>query len=156
MRYVLLCITAWVFLSACTPESSSHLVGNDKDAHGCIASAGYVWSSVRKECIRTWETGFQLSEVTDGSPNLWASGVFSNDYNQVEIFLPTPTHSPLLNRSGNEWKSPQSAWRLVRHPAHVGQQELWELFEDGTLRYQAHPVLTQPLPMDVPATSIAH
>ena len=129
MRYVLLCITAWVFLFACTPESSSHLVGNDKDAHGCIASAGYTWSTVRNACIRLWETGLQFQEAGKDDLAEGVLGVFSSDFNQVEIFSPSEKFPVILNRSGNEWKSPQSAWRLVRHPAQVGQQELWELME---------------------------
>lgn len=32
-----------------------HVVGGDKDKHGCIASAGYTWSEAQKDCIRLWE-----------------------------------------------------------------------------------------------------
>ncbi len=31
------------------------IVGNDSDAHGCKASAGYSWCDVLQKCIRTWE-----------------------------------------------------------------------------------------------------
>lgn len=31
------------------------VVGADKDAHGCIGSAGYTWSQPMKKCIRSWE-----------------------------------------------------------------------------------------------------
>jgi len=31
------------------------LVGNDRDAHGCIASAGYSWCEASQKCIRSWE-----------------------------------------------------------------------------------------------------
>ena len=30
------------------------VVGSDKDEHGCIASAGYTWSEVQKDCIHLW------------------------------------------------------------------------------------------------------
>lgn len=36
-------------------EFESELVGNDKDEHGCIASAGYMWCEAKQECIRPWE-----------------------------------------------------------------------------------------------------
>jgi hypothetical protein len=29
--------------------------GNDKDEHGCIASAGYTWCESKQKCLRTWE-----------------------------------------------------------------------------------------------------
>lgn len=31
------------------------MVGNDKDIHGCIASAGYVWNETSQKCERPWE-----------------------------------------------------------------------------------------------------
>ena len=53
-------------LSACgqkkaqqEPQSeneSAEMVGNDKDEHGCIASAGYTWSEVQQNCIRLFES----------------------------------------------------------------------------------------------------
>lgn len=30
-------------------------VGGDKDEHGCIGSAGYVWCEKKQKCIRIWE-----------------------------------------------------------------------------------------------------
>ena len=31
------------------------VVGGDRDDHGCIGSAGYVWSEDKQECVRPWE-----------------------------------------------------------------------------------------------------
>ncbi|WP_027813868.1 hypothetical protein [Burkholderia cenocepacia] len=52
-------------LSACAAPSSapadasasaaSPLVGGDRDAHGCIGSAGYAWCEQRQQCERPWE-----------------------------------------------------------------------------------------------------
>ena len=30
------------------------VVGADKDENGCLASAGYTWSKVNKECVRVF------------------------------------------------------------------------------------------------------
>lgn len=30
-------------------------VGGDRDAHGCIPSAGYTWCEAKQKCIRVWE-----------------------------------------------------------------------------------------------------
>lgn len=32
------------------------LLGGDRDEHGCIPSAGYIWCEELQECIRPWET----------------------------------------------------------------------------------------------------
>jgi Kazal-type serine protease inhibitor domain len=34
---------------------SGLIVGGDKDAHGCIGSAGYVWDTGAQQCLRPWE-----------------------------------------------------------------------------------------------------
>lgn len=31
------------------------LLGGDKDAHGCIPSAGYSWCEAKQKCLRAWE-----------------------------------------------------------------------------------------------------
>ncbi len=38
------------------------LVGNDKDEHGCIGSAGYVWCEAKQKCLRPWEEKCQTGE----------------------------------------------------------------------------------------------
>ncbi|WP_347468980.1 hypothetical protein [Burkholderia stagnalis] len=52
-------------LSACaaqpTPpaQSSAPIVGGDRDAHGCIGSAGYAWCESTRQCERPWELAKQ-------------------------------------------------------------------------------------------------
>jgi hypothetical protein len=38
-----------------SPTSSQKLVGNDRDEHGCIGSAGYTWCEEKQKCLRSWE-----------------------------------------------------------------------------------------------------
>lgn len=61
------------------------MVGNDKDEHGCIASAGYTWSEVKKDCIRLWEQGVRMHGVDDTKQDMFL--VFSPDSAQVELFF---------------------------------------------------------------------
>ena len=66
--YFPIIILSLVTLSGCTPFTTTntnpptlapsptpHLVGGDKDAHGCIGSAGYSWCEPKQKCLRTWE-----------------------------------------------------------------------------------------------------
>ncbi len=41
------------------------VAGADRDAHGCIATAGYTWSPVRGVCIRLFENGVRFEEYED-------------------------------------------------------------------------------------------
>ena len=36
-------------------SDNQQVVGNDKDEHGCIASAGYTWCAAKNKCLRSWE-----------------------------------------------------------------------------------------------------
>lgn len=46
------------------PAAAPIVVGGDKDAHGCKASAGYAWCARENACVRPWELarekGFEL------------------------------------------------------------------------------------------------
>jgi len=51
-------------LSACGSETPAEpeeqaknatVVGSERDAHGCITSAGYQWCAKENECKRPWE-----------------------------------------------------------------------------------------------------
>ena len=38
-----------------TSTTTTPIVGNDRDVHDCIGSAGYSWCAVKNKCIRPWE-----------------------------------------------------------------------------------------------------
>lgn len=54
MRYALLMLLPFA-LAACNPAEPDRKVGDDADAHGCRASAGYSWCAKTKQCERPWE-----------------------------------------------------------------------------------------------------
>ncbi|MFZ4631614.1 MAG: Gmad2 immunoglobulin-like domain-containing protein [Patescibacteria group bacterium] len=56
-----------------------NIVGNDRDEHGCIASAGYIWCEAKQKCLRSWEETCELVEGKDklATEDLQAS--FSKD-----------------------------------------------------------------------------
>ena len=86
---LLLLMGASVALTACgntkNKKAESNAVGNDKDEHGCIASAGYTWSEVQKDCIRLWEKGVRMESVADKENTAYI--VFASDSLQVELFF---------------------------------------------------------------------
>lgn len=47
-----------------TVKSATEMpVGGDRDAHGCIGSAGYAWCAREKACVRPWELAKQKGDV---------------------------------------------------------------------------------------------
>lgn len=43
-----------VMLCACN-KTQSTLTGADRDEHGCIGTAGYIWCAKTQSCQRPWE-----------------------------------------------------------------------------------------------------
>lgn len=96
-------------------------VVNDKDEHGCLATAGYVWSKINKECIKAF-TGVPLNPIANPNSDdesLSAYALFSEDGNQAEIFLPNDTKSIVLTRAaeGKPWIFED--WQLVPWKGYV-------------------------------------
>lgn len=71
------------------PKDST-MVGVDKDENGCLASAGYTWSKLNKECVRAF-TGIQLSPFDNaGSEDATLSAyvLFDETGDKAEVFMP--------------------------------------------------------------------
>ncbi|MHA8065637.1 hypothetical protein V7S76_03035 [Aquirufa sp. ROCK2-A2] len=58
-QQLLLCLSLGIS-SFITTAQKSTTVGKNKDNHGCIGSAGYQWSILRNECVRSFEQKIQL------------------------------------------------------------------------------------------------
>lgn len=54
--------------------SPSPMVGGDRDAHGCIGSAGYRWCEREGACVRPWELAAAKGiPSTEEAVNAWCS-----------------------------------------------------------------------------------
>jgi len=97
----------WNILSWFNPSVKNQtqpMVGNDKDAHGCIGSAGYTWCAVKNKCLRVWEekceatatgiTADSLESATLSYPNPY-------DNSKTDTFTLVNGKSALLYDSGN-------------------------------------------------------
>ncbi len=75
---------------------------SDRDPMGCIPSAGYIWSSVKNECIRPFEQSVILLSA-DGTQQYGVA--FSTDNKQAEIYRwGTDKPSLLLQDTANPSK----------------------------------------------------
>ena len=86
MKHQTLCLLATLvlLLSACGSHSQlQRLVGNDRDDHGCISSAGYTYSYAMHDCIRLWESA---EPYYAGNQQIYL--VFSPDSVFAEVFMP--------------------------------------------------------------------
>ncbi len=105
-------------VAATTKDST---IVNDKDENGCLASAGFVWSKVNKECVKGF-SGIQLNPTNkpgNQDETLSAYVLFNEDASQAEVFLPKDTASIVLNREakGKPWVLKD--WQLVPWKGYV-------------------------------------
>jgi hypothetical protein len=82
--------------------SSAPKAGSDRDTHNCIASAGYTWSELKNDCVRSWEVGVQFdpSENRSNKTSI-ASVLFLNG--KAEVFASELKAPVILNavKNGN-------------------------------------------------------
>lgn len=105
MKKIILFAGAIILLSACAGKKTTaekQMVGNDKDEHGCIGSAGYVWSEVRKDCIRLFENGVAVKSVDNADEVAYV--VLSQDSLKAQLFYSGEEKHEVLSRTGDSQK----------------------------------------------------
>lgn len=89
----------------------------DKDKNGCLVSAGYVWSTLNKECIKLYESTITLypqSNLNNEDETKNAYLIFAeNGGNEAELFIPSQVKSIILVRpsEGQPWVF--NEWQLI-------------------------------------------
>ena len=86
-----------------TPEvtQDTPMVGDDRDEHGCIGSAGFTWSALRGECIQVFEVGTRLNPVEEKEEVAVISAFVvtkDGDNSQVELFLTNENQNQILKQ----------------------------------------------------------
>jgi len=108
-------------------------LGADRDEHGCIGSAGYVWCEVQKDCIRLFEKGIRTEAIDDS--NVSAFIVFSPDSTRAELFFSNDQPNEILERRG--LPSGGYAWNVEDDDTKNVRLEngLWTISQRGNLIY---------------------
>lgn len=122
-----------VLLLAVALPASAQLIGGDRDEHGCIGSAGYTWSEVRKDCIRLFEKGIRTEAVDDSCRSAFI--VFSPDSSLVELFFSDGKPNEILSRralphGGYVWNVEDDDTKNVRR-----LNGKWSISRRGKLLY---------------------
>ncbi|MGV3459124.1 MAG: hypothetical protein ACO1N9_01590 [Flavobacterium sp.] len=112
-------------------------VGNDKDAQGCVTSAGYRWSDLKGECVRVYDVGYRLNSIDeleeDGS--MYSAFVlFENDGDRAELFLPDGSKSVMLKREAKDKPYINNRWQLTPGKG-------YSLSKSGTIVYRGAPTV---------------
>ena len=115
----------------------STIIGADKDHNGCLASAGYIYSKVNKECVRMF-SGIPLYSNENinkkDDPNNATYILFSEDGNLAEIFLAGEDNSVVLNKVENSKAWSFKNYKLIAKNGYVLEKDGKIIFSgDGEL-----------------------
>lgn len=94
------------------------IIDADKDQNGCLATAGYVWSKVKKDCIRIYDVAIPLTPIDNLDTEyemLSVYFIFNEDQTKAEVYLPKNTESVLFNQN-NAASWTYLNWELVAQP----------------------------------------
>ena len=84
--------------------STTPMPGSDRDEHGCIGSAGYTWSELRKECIRIFEVGIKLNPTNAVADKTTAAFVVfdSRRPEAAELYAPGQVGTSVIMEYGKK------------------------------------------------------
>lgn len=68
-------------------KNEAIIIGDRQNNEKCNASAGYQWSTIKKDCIRVFEQEIQLRSIQKEPMESICALIFSKDDEQVEVFL---------------------------------------------------------------------
>ena len=103
-------------LSACSPklahlpeESAPDIAisGGDREAHGCVATAGYTWSRLLQNCVRLFEAGTALTNAKDPDATSVAYVILDAKSDKAELFLPGTDRGIELINQDDHWVARQ-------------------------------------------------
>lgn len=110
-----------------SPETP--LVGADKDAHGCIASAGYTWSTLKDSCVRPFEQ-IQLDVIDNKESYQTAAFLIVDEKKQAaEVFLKESPESIMLKHV-QAYEYENEDYKLIQ------DQHCWTLIKGNTVLYK--------------------
>lgn len=81
-----------------TNSEVPEIIGNTKDAHGCLTSTGSSWSELKRECIQPFKEGQRLNPVNLKVNDVVISAfiLLSEDKSQMELFLPNSADKNII------------------------------------------------------------
>jgi len=103
-------------------QTKNIVVGDQTDKEGCLTSAGYIHSKIKKDCVRLFDIGIRLnpkSNPENENAVLVAYLILSDDTFEAEVFLPSQEASVIFLRTeeGQPWI--YQDWQLIANEGYV-------------------------------------
>jgi hypothetical protein len=143
-KNIVLLACVWISLQGCNTTAepkqaekkvikSEAVTGADADDKGCKGSAGYTYSQIKKDCIRTWEVGVMLNPISDKQKDMnIISAVFADDKTKAELFILDVKGTEILDAVPGSINSFENAiyklnqvsgkWQLVKNGVLINKE----------------------------------
>ena len=110
-------------------KSDKDKIGADKDKNGCIASAGYTWSTLKDSCVRPFEQ-IQLGVINNQDTYETAAYLIIDEAKHgAEIFMKESPESIVLKHV-KEHEYANNDYRLIQ------DDHCWTLIKGGDELYK--------------------
>jgi hypothetical protein len=119
-------VSPTIEISSSSQGFSSEIVGNDKDEHGCIGSAGYQWCEMKKKCLRSWEEACVLSDAND-TEMIKQALIRKNNWTNMEIEITISRNDGKYASGGVREKNTQTGGIFFA----VKNEGVWQIVADG-------------------------
>lgn len=113
MKKAILPLITVAALTACT--ANEPMVGGDRDAYGCIGSAGYSWSVLQQKCVQPWEAAdIKLNDPANDTLAVYV--ILSVDKSQAELSATGVPKNTILDAVKGGYASQDGKIRLLNTP----------------------------------------
>lgn len=118
-----------IFTPSADSLTQEQVVG-EKDAHGCIPSAGYTWSFLKQDCIRVFEVGYRLNPIDTLSEDqvVLSSAfiLFNDDKSKAELFIAPEKEGVVLEKNKNIYQSQNYSFDPKAFVLYINQVKKYE------------------------------
>lgn len=109
MKFIFASLLSLLFIGCQSTNTNSSTtsdtlanIGGDKDRNGCLTSAGYTWSQLKKDCIRPFEDAIALEILNTSNSYQTAAYILMDSLQQkAEVFVPDENDSILLSQTND-------------------------------------------------------
>lgn len=122
----LICIPLLLLVSC---KHSSLLLGAKKTLNKCNGTAGYQWSSLKKECIRVFEQPLQLKSIEIEPMESICAVIFDDANDQAEVFAASTVILAKISVDNFEGIVASTTYNLKKNNGR------WQLLVDGNVTF---------------------
>lgn len=129
LKFMFLIPLVGVLMACQSVNHSKTAIGGQTDAHGCLSSTGAMWSVLKQQCVRAFETAdISLVEKIDQT-TYGVYVILSEDKQKAEVFARSLPRNTILTAVKGGFVSDDGRVRLIN------QGKTWRLTKQDSMLF---------------------